>query len=120
MAKPYKRKIYLENNSRDSSKCNDIRKSINSSERLKSKQLIKKQTIQCHDNYFHQEDACMCYLCIKQAIIHEEHLRESSRYYSATYSVGGKMLQSLVKLGLIEENSIEFWDLIFSMDQYFS
>lgn len=37
MAKRYKKKMYLENDYRDSESCNDIRKNLNSSERWRGK-----------------------------------------------------------------------------------
>lgn len=85
MTKPYKRKINIINNTRDSRSCNDIRKSLNSSERQSAKRSVEDTLLELENDVEHlrfcmereQEIACdadrkisdaLCYTLCKLGI----------------------------------------------------
>lgn len=97
MAKPYKRKIYIENDSRDSERCNDIRKSINATNRQEGKREISSQMEpEQLDDYFMYTDWDW-----------KEHAPCSM------LSTGGRFVSTLMRLGILEGGPHEdFIDII--------
>lgn len=91
MAKNYKRKIYLENMSRDSERCNDIRKPINSSNRQEAKRDIKQEL---------EDDGVWYDWCDDYP--HED--PEDWKYYApmAMLTTGGRFVSTLMRLGILE------------------
>lgn len=88
--KNYKRKRHLINNTRDSERCNDLRKSLNSSERQTAKRDIKHQLEykeSLWDNYWYP---------------HEDH--SDWKYYApiAMHTTGGRFITTLMRLDILE------------------
>ncbi len=87
--KNYKRKRHLINNTRDSERCNDIRKSLNSSERQAAKREIQEalQPNSYWDDYYRYYDEY-----------------DEWKHYTplAMYTTGGKFITTLMRLGVLE------------------
>jgi hypothetical protein len=106
MAKKYKRKIYMENMSRDSERCNDMRKYINSSYRQESKREVAQNILE-HDTYSWYEYMDGYY---------GDHYysRDDWRHYwpVTMHSLGGKFIHTLMRLDILEGGNIHnFRDL---------
>lgn len=96
----YKRKIHIINNTRDSEKCNDLRKTINSSYRQKAKVEIKKQ-LEDEGSFFDDE---------YDYAYNTDHWEDWKWHPDiAMQTVGGKFLSTLIRLGLIEGGPHKDW-----------
>lgn len=93
MPKRYKRKIYIESNSRDSHGCNDMRKSINTSERQRGKSEALEQIQEAY--YAKHELPDPCYY--------------TKSFTTYTSSVGGQLILTLIKLDIVDKYDWDFF-----------
>lgn len=95
MAKNYKRKIHIINNTRDSERCNDIRKSLNSSERQQIKRELKNQLEDkgsfYDDFYYSDSDDWKAYTPLSMQ------------------TTGGRFISTLMRLGVLEGGPHKDW-----------
>ena len=96
MAKNYERKRHIINNTRDSERCNDIRKSLNSSERQDSKKQIKEEL-----ESFEEERYELRY--------HHDDLDYKEHPPLAMLTTGGRFISTLMRLGLLEGGPHKDW-----------
>lgn len=93
--KSYKKKRHTINNNRDSERCNDMRKSINSSERQQSKREIK-DYLECPDKYNYDRYDRLYDSNYPGYAYHD------MDYYYMSQSHGTKFIYTLAKMDLLE------------------
>lgn len=91
--KDYKRKRHITNNTRDSVRCNDLKKSLNSSERQRGRSIAVSEL----EDYLVPKDpyefGCKCSSCMP----------DWKSYTPITMqTTGGKFISTLMRLGILE------------------